>query len=100
MNIHNLKEQLNILQWNAYHLNDPKMKILSEIAVEEEIDIICIQEMTDPRYPKPPSRLPGFERPRYILPDKSKGLALYIKQGLEFQIVKDNYTQKQPQILH
>ena len=60
MNIYNPKGQLNILQWNAYHLNDPKMEILSEIAVEEEIDIICIQEMTDPRYPKPPSRLPGF----------------------------------------
>ena len=49
------KGQLNILQWNAYHLTDPKIQILSEIAVDEKIDIICIQEMTSMKYPKPPN---------------------------------------------
>ena len=94
------KGQLNILQWNAYHLTDPKIQILSEIAVEEKIDIICIQEMTSMKYPKPPKRLPRFNRPRYILPEGSKGLTIYIRQGLEFTTIKDTYTNKQPKILH
>ena len=94
------KGQLNILQWNAYHLTDPKIQILSEIAVDEKIDIICIQEMTSMKYPKPPKRLPRFNRPRYILPDGSKGLTIYIRQGLEFTTIKDTYTKKQPKILH
>ena len=53
-NIQTPKDRLNILQWNVFHLTKKSIKSLYDIAQQEQIDVICIQEMTDVNFPKAP----------------------------------------------
>ena len=84
----NTNKVLNILQWNCYHLSESKVQYLFEESSRLDIDVICLQEVSHPTFKKHPHRIPNFQPPLFYFPDQSKGLAIYIRNGISWKKIE------------
>lgn len=88
---------LTILQWNAFHMNRMKLAELDNLANEHHCDILAVSEVHPKDKPRQLPRLPGFEEPYMKSPTGSKGLAIYVRTGIYYDIPDDFVTQMNQQ---
>ena len=90
----------SVLQWNCYHLNSEKIHYLATKALQENIDVIMIQEVSHVDYKYGPRRIPNFQKPMFLKPEHAKGIAVYVRNGVQWKFVTECYNEKYPKILH
>ena len=59
-----------------------------------------IQEISHVDYKYGPRRIPNFQKPTFLKPEHTKGIAIYARNGVQWKIVKECYNEMYPKILH
>ena len=94
-----VEEPLRIIQWNAFHLSEDKAAELTQISTELNCQVLLISELMRTTSSNPPPRIRGFSAPEWFKPERSKGMAMYIRDGMNYDLIDQRAIENDPMSL-